>query len=130
MASLMRGMRSDKHYVPPSQMVPWLSVRKLRATLMLEECLETTGGGFGLDVHTRQLSDVSRGLGEEGVAFVFSEAREPNLVQIADGCSDVEVVTTGTASACGIALQPCFELVACNNLLKFGPGHKYREDGK
>ena len=56
--------------------------------------------------------------------------RDPNLVEIADGCADLSVVTIGTLSACGIADEMLLGVVDANNLAKFGPGHSIREDGK
>ncbi|RME74113.1 MAG: hypothetical protein D6785_16225, partial [Planctomycetota bacterium] len=56
--------------------------------------------------------------------------KKPSLVEIADGCADIMVVTTGTLSACGISDIPLQEEVDQNNLSKFGPGGYEREDGK
>jgi len=60
----------------------------------------------------------------------FDISHEPDLIEIADGCADISVVTIGTLSACGIDAEPLLELVDRNNLAKFGPGHSRREDGK
>lgn len=115
----MSKMRSDLQHVPTAPTMPSLEVRKLRAALMLEEVLETINEGLGLSAVL-----------EGGHKWSFTERSPGSLIEIADGCADVEVVTTGTASACGIAMQPVFELVMGNNLLKFAPGHYFREDGK
>lgn len=121
----MRGARQD---IPVRPTMPNLAVRKLRARLMLEECLETINAGLGLSV---DLHDGRLGMNDLKIEAVqFSEANGGDLIQVADGCADVEVVTVGTASACGIAHAPCFELVSGNNLMKFAPGHSFREDGK
>jgi predicted HAD superfamily Cof-like phosphohydrolase len=128
--SLMLRMRSDKQSVPTAPCIPNLEIRKLRASLMLEECLETIREGLGLNITVRQLSDVKHTLGDEGTSFVFEEAREPNLIQIADGLCDQRVVNDGTGSACGMALEPLELIVSANNLTKFAPGHTFNELGK
>ncbi|NDQ58588.1 MAG: hypothetical protein GZ088_16090 [Acidipila sp.] len=124
----MSKMRSDTQHVPPIPLMPSLEVRKLRARLMLEECLETINAGLGLNVNFNlgghEVTNVKMEL------LQFTDNGPGDLIQVADGCADVEVVTTGTASACGIALQPCFDIVMPNNLMKFAPGHTWREDGK
>lgn len=118
----MRSMRDANQSVPVMPTAPTLAVRKLRASLMLEECMETIQNGLGLDI------GVSTDNGE--VKFEFKEARPVNLIEVADGIADCDVVNIGTAAACGIAQEPCTELVDCNNLMKFAPGHSFREDGK
>ena len=114
----------EKQPLPVCPTTPSVEVRKLRARLMLEETLETIRDGLGLDVVTafgpiKGTDDVQ-----------FQEARAPNMIEIADGLADQEVVLLGTAASCGIAHQPIFELVMDNNLLKFAPGHKFDEGGK
>lgn len=52
-----------------------------------------------------------------------------DIVEIADGCADLMVVTIGTAIACGIDLDPIFQEVHRSNMSKFIDGHR-REDGK
>ena len=105
--------------VPGVPVVPSLSVRELRARLILEEALETiTALGF-IVVKSK------KGDGLE----VFASG-EPNLIEIVDGCADVSVVTIGTLSACGVHDAPILELVDNNNLAKFGPGSHRRKDGK
>jgi predicted HAD superfamily Cof-like phosphohydrolase len=96
---------------------------------MLEECLETINKGLGLDVVV--------GDGEGRTTFIdiimvqFDHAKAPNLIEIADGLADLEVVSScGTATSCGIAMQPIFEIVANDNLLKFAPGHSFDAGGK
>ena len=98
---------------PDKPVIPGLETRRLRAKLILEEAVETV-----------------RGLGFMAMYQLGDDDVGPNLVEIADGCWDVIVVTTGTLSACGIDdLEGQIE-VDSNNLAKFGPGHKLREDGK
>ena len=113
-----------KQSLPVKPTIPILEVRKLRAQLMLEECLETINKGLGLSVHLKMF-DVKI---ED---FEYRERGNPSLVEIADGLADLEVVgSCGTASACGIALEPIYNAVANDNLMKFAPGHRFSETGK
>lgn len=96
-------------------------IRKFRAEMILEEALETIQA-LGFNVVMRS-SD-----GELKVST--RETHEPNLIEIADGCADLKVVTTGTLSALGISDMALQLEVDQNNLLKFGPGSYVRDDGK
>lgn len=111
--------------IPVRPTMPDLKVRQLRARLMLEEVLETINAGLGLEV-----SDQFSGRALDISSIDFRESGAGDLIQIADGCCDVNVVTKGTGAACGIALKPCFMLVNGNNHMKFAPGHTFRSDGK
>lgn len=93
-------------------------IRKFRAEMILEEALETIKG-LGFEVVGR------------GNDWTIHEVFTPNIIEIADGCADVKVVTTGTLSALGISDIALQEEVDRNNLAKFGPGGYRREsDGK
>jgi predicted HAD superfamily Cof-like phosphohydrolase len=106
--------------------IPSSEVRELRARLILEEALETIKA-LGFDVFA---------LGPEHDLHVlidnieFNPNHEPDLIEIADGCADIRVVTTGTLTACGIDDEELQEAVDLNNLAKFGPGGYRRDDGK
>ena len=102
--------------------VPDAATRILRAKLILEEALETVNA-LGVTAYINGQDIAKTDLG-------FEATHEPNLVEIADGCADVMVVTTGTLIACNIEDRPLLEAVDQNNLAKFGPGHSFREDGK
>ena len=117
-------MKLAKQVLPTKPEIPIASVRVLRASLILEEALETIEGlGLVVEVETypvemrrvkiRELSNI-----------------EPSLVVIVDGCCDLMVVTTGTLSACGVADDTVQTAVDLNNLEKFGSGHSLRADGK
>jgi len=123
-------MLRAKQAVPLFPIIPSAEVRKLRAKLILEEALETVRG-LGFAVHMKGDREI------EGEVFHpttddldFLDVFEPDLVEIVDGCADISVVTTGTLIACGVPDEPVLEMVDYNNLMKFGPGHSYREDGK
>ena len=106
--------------------IPTIDVRLLRAKLILEEAFETVEA-LGVRVYHELIDDdVGMGYGD----LVFAANKKPNLIEIADGCADVSVVTIGTLSACGIEDVILLEEVDESNLRKFGPGSYMREDGK
>lgn len=126
-------MLRAKQEVPVVPAEPSESVRILRAKLMLEEVLETIRNGLGVAVMTPYTPDKA----EEPIDITATDfdlkfiIRQPfNMLETIDGCCDVAVVTTGTLSACGISDIEFQNEVNENNLKKFGPGHKIREDGK
>lgn len=118
---------------PPDEVtVPDARTRLLRAQLILEECLETINA-LGVSVYDDIRDDDPEfnemlTVGMENL--VLKVTHEPDLVEIADGCADISVVTIGTLMACGIPDKELLELVDNNNLAKFGPGHSYGPTGK
>lgn len=115
-------MRLARQELPDHPVLPSEDIRRLRARLILEEAFETVKAlGFSVKIG----HDVN-----EECHFTYVADQTPDLVQIADGCADISVVTIGTLSACGIPDLPLLALVDDNNLVKFGPGHSFREDGK
>jgi len=105
--------------LPLRPTVPCVAVRKLRATIILEEALETISGlGFLVyqDLHTG--------------AFKVTEAHSPSIVDVVDGCADLSVVSIGTLSAFGVSDESILGEVDAANLRKFGPGSYKRLDGK
>lgn len=110
--------------VPQTPELPDLKTRKLRAKLILEECLETIDAlGIGIEVNeTCHLSNASD--------IEFFDEQHFDFDGVVDGCADISVVTIGTLSALGIKDQPILEAVDASNLDKFrGDAHR-REDGK
>jgi predicted HAD superfamily Cof-like phosphohydrolase len=123
-------MTQARQETPATPVVPGQKVRLLRAKLILEEALETVRA-LGVEVHVLSPNDDDRVvISEEESKLGFELRGMPDLTEIADGCADISVVTTGTLIACGIQDQPILEAVDQNNLDKFGPGHSWREDGK
>lgn len=119
----MRGWAQE---VPDVVTMPSEDVRRLRARLIFEEALETINAlGFtpGLSSEHGQADKITM-----GDCYMVAD-REPDMVEIADGCADLSVVTVGTLSACGIADKPLLELVDDNNLAKVAKGH-VNEHGK
>lgn len=120
---VLEFMLRAKQECPLFPTMPASDVRRLRATLILEEALEAIHG-LGVSVMMPGGSDVEM----KSLSFVCSH--EPNLVDIVDGCADLSVVTVGTLIACGVKDAPVLECVDENNLAKFRPGYSIRGDGK
>lgn len=118
-------MDEARQQLPERPTVPSEEVRLLRAKLILEEAMETLQA---LGVSITAVGDDATEMAP--VKFNFHASHKPDLIEIADGCADLSVVTIGTLSACGIDDKELFEAVDQNNLDKFGPGHSIREDGK
>lgn len=109
---------------PDRPTIPDFQTRLLRARLILEEALEAIHA-LGFDVRTGQMAHDSapevwkpNELVEQLVQS-YDVDFEPSLAEIADGCSDLVFVTTGTFSSCGMAAQSIQEEVDKNNLAKF-----------
>lgn len=134
-ANVRSFMQQAGQDLPATPTVPDAKTRILRAKLILEEAMETIEKGLGLQVEFRTPDDHPDEpyfvLCEENVKQAkYRVVGDVNLVEVADGCADVLVVTTGTALACGINPVPIQNLVDQANLAKFGPGGYRREDGK
>lgn len=104
---------------------PSPEIRKLRATLILEEALETIEG-LGCSVYTHEID----GDYIDSDSICVKADGEFKLEEVIDGCCDIKVVTTGTLVACGIPDDLPQTMVDESNLKKFGPGGHKREDGK
>lgn len=117
--SVEQFMRLARQEVPASPVIPSLEIRRLRAKLILEEALETVEAlGF----------TVEGGISANNFDLVAEYPAD--IIEVIDGCCDIEVVTTGTLSAFGIPDMPFINAVNANNIAKFNPGHSWREDGK
>jgi predicted HAD superfamily Cof-like phosphohydrolase len=99
--------------------------RVLRARLIMEEALETIVKGLrvGMLVNNYDLEEL-----DENVEF-HTYRGDADLVELADGCADVSVVTIGTLSAFGIKDAPLLREVDANNQAKIDTG-KTDEHGK
>ncbi len=105
--------------LPNTPTIPGIETRTLRARLIMEEALETIEKGLGLKMFFMH-EDYDYPCGFSHLKFV--DDGEADLVEIADGCCDLMVVTTGSLSACGIKDEKLLEEVDGHNLKKFGPG--------
>ena len=113
-------MRLAEQEIPNTPTIPDSKVLELRARLIMEECLETVRA-MGFDVYT----------GAQKIDKVwFRKEAGCDLIEVADGCADISVVTIGTLSAFGIKDQKLLEEVDAHNLSKFGPGGYKDEGGK
>lgn len=108
--SVRDWMKKAGQETPGTPTIPSFEVRKLRARLILEEAFETIQKGLGLEIE----ADVGGFLDIDDLDFISS--LRPNLVELADGLADLQVVNLGTAVACGIDLEPVFsEVMRSNN---------------
>lgn len=110
---------------PTIPTMPDEETRRLRAKLILEECLETIHA-LGLSVIT--INPQQQGVIMSNVHIIPFSA--PDMVEVIDGLADISVVTYGTAIAMGVDMDPIIKEVDQNNLAKFGPGGYRRDDGK
>lgn len=109
--------------LPVYPTVPNEHIRRLRAKLIMEECLETVRA-LGFEPYMPSFGEVTID------RLQFSDVLVPSIEEIADGCADISVVTYGTLLACGIADKPIIEAVDASNLAKFAEGGYRRDDGK
>jgi predicted HAD superfamily Cof-like phosphohydrolase len=116
-------MELAKQNVPDKPSIPSDDILRLRASLILEEALETIDG-LGCEILYDGIHTINKN------NFSIVNVKKADLVKIADGCADISVVTIGTLSACGIPDEKLLQIVDENNLEKFGEGHTIREDGK
>lgn len=119
-------MQRGGQEVPATPAIPSEKVRLLRAKLIFEECLETIKA-LGIEVyHDNPLS--ARCITNHGNFDYQVSSNECDIVEVADGCADISVVTVGTLSAFGISDMDLFEAIDNSNLAKFAPGW-YIADG-
>lgn len=117
---------------PAFPTIPSADIRVLRATLILEEALETIRG-LGVNVlHVNGFGEkAERNISHSGSLRCAARSEsDVDIVEVVDGCADISVVTIGTLVAFGVADRPIIEAVDAANLAKFGPGGHRREDGK
>ncbi len=106
----------------PTQLDEQTSI--LRASLILEECLETIIKGLGITVVIEETnSDARVFLDREWLKLFkqrakFSQREKTDLVELADGVSDSMVVNEGTALAAGIDSENIHAIVNEANLTK------------
>lgn len=124
-------MRLGGQDVPDSPTIPNLATRRLRASLILEEAVETIKAlGFSIRAEfTNGAVEFCRaGRNDGGILLV--ERHEPDMIEVIDGCCDVKVVTTGTLSAFGIPDMAVQEEVDASNLAKVSAGSTKTPEGK
>ena len=122
--------RHAKQGIADRPNIPSEKVRLLRAKLILEEAIETIhamGVDFGVGIGDGQFTHPYE---FNFFEFAISEDKECDLVEVADGCADLTVVTTGTQIEFGIPIEEVQEAVDQSNLAKFTGDYKIRDDGK
>ena len=124
-------MRHAGQDVPDGPEEPSAEIRLLRAKLIFEEAMETITA-LGVDVMVDNAMQQSGPvcLHSKNHTLVVNPRRPMDMIEVADGCADISVVTIGTLSACGIADKLLLKEVDESNLRKFGPGSYPRDDGK
>ena len=97
-------MTSFGQEVPEKPTIPNKEVRLLRAKLILEEALETIDAlGVELCIEKSPENDDTQYVRIQDIEFEsMPESSVNDLVDIADGCEDLKVVTEGTLVACGL----------------------------
>lgn len=126
-ARIEKMMAGYGQNVPSEPALPDEATRVLRARLIMEETLETIQKGLRVAIKHKFTMGPGGGLpiGSFDDLGFRAMPGPANLVEIADGCADISVVTIGTLSACGIADKDLLEVVDMNNLDKVNTG---RED--
>ena len=122
-----KWMQDAGQECPDNPTMPSHEVRRLRARLILEEALETINKGLGLHAivpdaccdHPLKIDDVAFESGYADHHTGEITCLHPDLVELADGMADLQVVNLGTAVACGINLQPVFDEVCRSNESKY-----------
>lgn len=109
-------MRNAQQDIGDAPTIPPAEVRILRAKLIFEEAMETIDA---LGVRLTVCPSANEYVLYPNNVKRFEATHSPNLVEIADGCADISVVTIGTLSACGIADMRLIEEVDRSNLAKF-----------
>lgn len=90
----------------------------LRAKLTLEEAFEKITKGLGLTVTIVDDFGGEAKVSEAGlkqISFQFKKEKETDLVELADGISDINFVNLGDACAAGIDMEPIDAEVARSN---------------
>ena len=77
----------------------------------------------------KSICDLRYSLIDEELTELWEAFQSRNITEVADAITDLLVVVLGTAVACGIDIQPCWDEVHRSNMTKFIDGYK-REDGK
>lgn len=103
--------------IPEHPTMPDEATRLLRARLIAEEAFETIERGLGVSIVVRDANGAPMTVLDFD-RLDFQIAGPGDLVELADGCADVAVVTCGTMSAAGIPDRPFLHEVMANNMAK------------
>ena len=125
--AVIQFMLRAKQPAPATPSIPDGKHRILGARIMLEEVMETILDGMAitlLNKHTREPIEFA------DIEFQIQDGVRPNLVELIDGCCDTRYVATWVLCSWGIPDEQFQEEVDHNNILKFGPGHSWDDNGK
>lgn len=122
-------MRRAGQEVPSSPTIPDKAVRESRARMILEEALETIDA-LGVDLYFNDGDSSTQVRSFSDFEFVGLGEEHCDLAEVVDGCCDINVVSTGTLSAFGVADMGPQQAVNESNLAKFAPGGYRDEHGK
>ena len=116
-------MQKAEQDTPEEITIPDAETRILRAKLILEEAFETI---HAMGVKVMDMYDWEYQNTPDDFDYVATD--DVDLIEVADGCADIKVVTTGTLIAFGIKDKNLQNEVDESNLRKFAEGG-YRSDG-
>lgn len=122
-------MKGAKQKVRNTPGLPNGKTRVLRAKLIIEEALETVAA-LGVDCRVNLGDDCKYEVLMDRLEFNDLGEEHVSMKEVADGCADIHVVTTGTLVSFGIDDEALLQEVDESNLAKLGPGHSFRADGK
>jgi predicted HAD superfamily Cof-like phosphohydrolase len=136
LATMAASSKHDQRQTPGKlYTIPDEDTRILRARLLLEECLETINAmGIRVDaiVQTSNMP-IASNVGEISTKLCMFHAipNVPvNIVDVIDGCVDLNFVSTGTLAAFGVPDTHHTEVVNFANLDKFKNGAIVDVNGK
>lgn len=120
---VLEFMKAADQPFSPVPIVPPREVRKLHASLILEEAMETIHA-MGFELVWEISEENPRG------HYVYLDTEDgPNLTEIYDGLADTSYVVNGAANAFGLDLQAGHDEAHRSNMSKFIDGYR-RDDGK
>lgn len=109
--------KSYKIYTPDSSIVPGLGLSRLRLSLLLEE----VGEFFEALLSSSKRSDFILSLVQEihsKINALEDEDLDYNSIEAADALGDIMFISTGTAAAFGIPIDPVVREIIASNLSK------------
>lgn len=118
--------------VPDRPTIPNDKTLILRAKLVMSEALEMIRG-LAVDINLDYGNADTRGgwpVDIKKMVFTRNQHRDPDIVEVVDGCLDISVTTIGTLSAFGVADLPLLEAVDASNLSKLRGDSHVDADGK
>ena len=116
-------MKLAHQTVPDKPTIPDSETCRLRAALVLEECLELVAA-LGCEI----LIEKTFPLNKSNHSII--SVKEPDIIDVCDSVADVSVTNIGTLSSFGLPDEKLLEIVDENNLQKFGEGHSWNKFGK